>query len=81
MVSKSKYYEDFYAGYVLVYVSISLIYQHTRCGPSGYCTIYIILLAYYRKGDGILQEDGILKEGNIREREILEGSESSTGRL
>ena len=29
----------------------------------------------------MLKEDGVLKEGNIREREIFKGRESSTGRL
>ena len=73
----SKYYEDFYAGRALVYVSI---YQHTRHGPSGYCTMYI-LLAYYRKGgilkEGILERGKYLKEGKVaregcmKEREML----------
>jgi hypothetical protein len=33
------------------------------------------------KVDGVLKEDGTLKEGNVRFREIFKGRESSTGRL
>jgi hypothetical protein len=42
------------------------------------------MLYYWRiigKAGGILKEDGMLKEGNIRVREIFKGRESSTGRL
>ena len=43
-----------------------------------------LCMCYWRiigKADGALKDDGTLKEGNIREREIFKGRESSTGRF
>ena len=54
----------------MAYVSI---YQHTRHDPSGYCTSYT-LLAFYRKGGGVLKEDGI-----FRVREIFARKEDIYG--